>query len=352
VLDLFDADIIEVSTLLNGSTGKRGVYALPMGRTSNHVHVWVSLLERAGLSLDAIPKEWEASFWCDQVQPAVREALGREDIWGIGLPMSAESIDTDDEFLQFQLAYGTPWLDLERPPQFDRPQVRAGIIEALNAYTLISRKGCTPPASVNRAAIDNNKAFLEQTVVMTANTTLSIPGALKGARPDLRGALAASSGRRIRVRLGLCRVSRHRILAGRRPAAAQHGNGADRRDRGDVLRSPVKDRRSARSLARWKSSSGSSPGPTMSLKRSVIKARSNWHVLTFSGAQSLASSARAWRKTPCSAGTPLNPRGDGSPANAIREGWRSTARGSALMRGDQVALAFAPSGTGRSAGRG
>jgi multiple sugar transport system substrate-binding protein len=186
VLDLFDADTIESSTLLNGTTGQRGLYALPMGRSSNHVHVWVSLLERARLSLDDIPKEWEAfwSFWCDRVQPAVRKALGRDDIWGIGLPMSAESIDTDDEFLQFQLAYGTPWLDLDRRPQFGRPEVRAGIIEALNAYTVMWRKGCTPPTSLNWGAIDNNKAFLDQTVVTTANTILSIPGALKGARPD------------------------------------------------------------------------------------------------------------------------------------------------------------------------
>jgi multiple sugar transport system substrate-binding protein len=186
VLALFDADTIEVSTLLNGSTGKRRLYALPMGRNSNHVHVWASLLERAGLSFDDIPKEWEAfwSFWCDRVQPAVRKALGREDIWGIGLPMSAESVDTDDEFLQFQLAYGTPWLDLDRRPQFDRPEIRAGIIEALNGYTLIWRKGCTPPASTSWAAVDNNKAFLAQTVVMTPNTTLSIPGALKHERPD------------------------------------------------------------------------------------------------------------------------------------------------------------------------
>jgi multiple sugar transport system substrate-binding protein len=137
-----------------------------MGRSSNHVHVWVSLLERAGLSLDEIPMEWEAfwSFWCDQVQPAVRTALGREDIWGIGVPMSAESVDTDDTLLQFELARGTPWLDLERRPQVDRPEIRAGIIEALKAYTSIWRKGCTPPESVNWAAIDNNEAFLEQVV--------------------------------------------------------------------------------------------------------------------------------------------------------------------------------------------
>ena len=91
VLDLFDADAIEASTLLDGKTGRRGLYALPMGRYSNHVHVWNSLLERAGFTLADIPKEWEAfwSFWCDRVQPAVRKALGRDDIWGVGLPMSA-----------------------------------------------------------------------------------------------------------------------------------------------------------------------------------------------------------------------------------------------------------------------
>ena len=151
-----------------------------------HLHVWNSLLERAGFTLADIPKEWEAfwSFWCDQVQPAVRKALGRDDIWGVGLPMSAAAIDTDDELLQFQLAYGTPWLDRDRRLQVDDPAVRAGMIKALEAYTAIWRKGCTPPDSVSWTNVDNNKAFLAQTVVMTPNTTLSIPAALRTARPD------------------------------------------------------------------------------------------------------------------------------------------------------------------------
>ena len=185
VLDLFDADAIDASTLLDGKTGRRGLYALPMGRYSNHIHVWNSLLERAGFTLADIPKEWEPfwSFWCDQVQPAVRKAIGRDDIWGVGLPMSATSADTDDELLQFQLAYGTPWLDRDRRLQVDDPAVRAGIIRAMTAYTGIWRKGCTPPNSTSWTNIDNNKAFLAQTVVMTPNTTLSIPGALRTARP-------------------------------------------------------------------------------------------------------------------------------------------------------------------------
>jgi multiple sugar transport system substrate-binding protein len=91
VLDLFDADAIEVSTLLNGKTGQRGLDALPMGRHSNNIHVWNSLLERAGFTFADIPKDWDGfwAFWCGQVQPAVRAALGRDDVWGVGLPMSA-----------------------------------------------------------------------------------------------------------------------------------------------------------------------------------------------------------------------------------------------------------------------
>jgi multiple sugar transport system substrate-binding protein len=186
LLGLFDADAVDVSRMLNGSTGKRGLYALPMGRTSNHVHVWRSLLEGASFTLNDIPKEWDAfwSFWCDQVQPAVRRTLGRDDIWGVALAMSAATEDTYDELFQFQLAYNAPWFDSTGSIQVEDPDVRAGLIRALNAYTLIWRKGCTPPDSVSWTTIDNNKRFLAQTVVMTPNLTLSIPGALRTARPD------------------------------------------------------------------------------------------------------------------------------------------------------------------------
>ncbi len=185
-LDLFDADAIEASTLLNGSTGQRALYALPMGRTSNYVHVWKSLLERAGFTLDDIPSEWEAfwTFWCNEVQPAVRKVMGREDIWGVGLPMSAAATDTEDAYVQFQLAYQAPWASPDGRLQIDDPAVRLGMVKALDAYAAISRRGCTPPNSVGWTNIDNNKAFLAQTVVMTPNVTLSITNALRVINPD------------------------------------------------------------------------------------------------------------------------------------------------------------------------
>jgi multiple sugar transport system substrate-binding protein len=114
-----------------------------------------------------------------QVQPAVRKALSRNDIWAVGLPMSAAAtVDTDVELFQFQLAYDASWFGRDRRVQVDDPEIREGMIKALDAYILIWRKGCTPSESVNWTNIDNNRAFLAQTVVMTVNGSMSIPAAL------------------------------------------------------------------------------------------------------------------------------------------------------------------------------
>src|SRR5215212_364828 len=80
-------------------------------RSSSHSHSRSRdhALERADFTLADIPKEWEAfwSFWCDDVQPAVRKAMGRDDVWGIGLPMSAMAPnDTRFVFMEFVHALG------------------------------------------------------------------------------------------------------------------------------------------------------------------------------------------------------------------------------------------------------
>ena len=92
------ARLVDVREREDGADGH--CTRLPIGRTTNHLHVWKSLLEQAGFTLEDIPKEWDAfwSFWCDQVQPAVRQATGRDDIWGVGLPMSGDAADTEDQF--------------------------------------------------------------------------------------------------------------------------------------------------------------------------------------------------------------------------------------------------------------
>jgi multiple sugar transport system substrate-binding protein len=184
--DMFDPDALAREALLNTKTGQKALYALPVGRSTNHIHVWRSLLEQAGFSLENIPKEWEAfwSFWCDEVQPAVRRATGRDDVWGVGLAMSVEASDTWVQFLQFLAAYDAEYVRADGRLVIDDPKIRQGLIEAIDRYTSIYRDGCAPPGAVTWTSGGNNQQFLAAAIVMTANETLSIPNALRGDRPS------------------------------------------------------------------------------------------------------------------------------------------------------------------------
>ena len=81
-------------------------------------------------------------------------------------------------------AYEADYVTRDGRLVIDDPEIRRRLIKAIDSYTAIYRKGCTPPDSVTWADLDNNKAFLAQAVVMTPNETLSIPNALKRERPD------------------------------------------------------------------------------------------------------------------------------------------------------------------------
>ena len=185
--NLFDPDALAGVTWRNAQTGQKALYGLPFGREMNHVHVWTSLLKQAGFTVADIPREWEAfwSFWCDQVQPAVRKALGRDDIWSVALPMSAPDNDTDLEFFQFVAANDASYVTPDGRLVIDDPEIRRQLVKAVDGYTAIYRKGCTPPDSVSwPGGYDNNQEFLTQAVVMTANVSLSIPNELKRERPE------------------------------------------------------------------------------------------------------------------------------------------------------------------------
>jgi multiple sugar transport system substrate-binding protein len=186
LVSLFFPDSLERATLFNGKTGQRALYALPMGRTTIHLPVWKSLLEQASLTLDDIPKEWEDfwSFWCDRVQPAVRRATGRDDVWGVGLSMSVGAADTLVVFKQFLRAYEAHYVARDGRLVIEDPEVRRRLIKAMDSYTALYRKDCTPPEAVDWDGSGNNKAFVAQRVVMTPNPTLFVQSALKRSRPE------------------------------------------------------------------------------------------------------------------------------------------------------------------------
>ena len=110
--------------------------------------------------------------------------MGRDDIWGVGLNMSAEAAETQFQFFQFLAAYEADYVTPDGRLVIDDPAVRRRLIAAIDAYTVVYRRGCIPPDSVNWDGYGNNKAFLAQKLVMTPNLSLSIPNALKRERRE------------------------------------------------------------------------------------------------------------------------------------------------------------------------
>lgn len=168
---------IEGVTLLNGKTGKRAIYAIPIEQQAEHIHYWLDMLKEAGIDEKDIPRRWEEfwGFWCDKVQPAVRRKTGQR-VYGVGLPLGTASTDSYYTFYHFLLAYGADWIDKEGKLHVDDPKVKAALVKALDSYVGIYKKGCTPPGSMNWSDADNNNNFHNRTTMMTGNPSLSIPG--------------------------------------------------------------------------------------------------------------------------------------------------------------------------------
>lgn len=169
---------IEAVTLLNGKTGKKSVYAMPVAQQIEHVHVWKDMLEQAGLKMDQIPKTWNEywDWWCKTAQPAVRRATGNRNIFGVGQPMSSSASDTIFAFMMFLNAFDTKIVDPATGKlTVDDPKVREGMIKALTSYTQPFKDRCVPPGAVNWSDADNNVNFLNRITIMVPNPSLSIP---------------------------------------------------------------------------------------------------------------------------------------------------------------------------------
>lgn len=164
-------------TLLNGQTGERSIYAIPVAQQIEHIHVWKSLVEQAGLSLDDLPPTWNEwwDWWCETAQPAVREATGDRQKYGIGHAMSSAASDTIFAYMMFLNAFDTQLVDDEGNLIVDQPETREGMIKALESYTKSYLDGCVPPGSVNWQDGDNNVNFKNQISIMVPNPSLSIP---------------------------------------------------------------------------------------------------------------------------------------------------------------------------------
>jgi multiple sugar transport system substrate-binding protein len=173
--DRFLPNTLETTYLYNDKAKKRAYYAFPLKQQTMHVQYWLDMMAAAGFKEADIPTGWKDywSFWCDKVQPALRQKTGQR-LYGIGQPMGVDSSDSFYSFLTFADAYNVKLVDDSGKLLVDDPKVKQGLVNALRDYTDVYTKGCTPPSSTSWKDPDNNVAFHNKTTVMTHNATISI----------------------------------------------------------------------------------------------------------------------------------------------------------------------------------
>jgi multiple sugar transport system substrate-binding protein len=173
--DQFLPNTLETTYLYNDKAKKRAYYAFPLKQQTMHVQYWLDMMATAGFKESDIPTGWKDywSFWCDKVQPALRQKTGQR-LYGIGQPMGVDSSDSFYSFLTFADAYNVKLVDDNGKLLVDDPKVKQGLVNALKDYTDVYIKGCTPPSSTSWKDPDNNVAFHNKTTVMTHNATISI----------------------------------------------------------------------------------------------------------------------------------------------------------------------------------
>src|SRR5450432_532443 len=171
----FEPTALSTTFLYNDQTKTRAYYAFPIKQQTMHIEYWKDMLADAGFKESDIPTGWKEywNFWCDKVQPAIRQKTGQR-LYGIGQPLGVDSSDSFYSFLTFMDAYNVKLVNDSGKLLVDDPTVRQGLINALSDYTAVYTKGCSPPSSTSWKDPDNNVAFHNKTTVMTHNATISI----------------------------------------------------------------------------------------------------------------------------------------------------------------------------------
>ena len=171
----FEPRALSTTFLYNDAKKTRAYYAFPIRQQTMHIQYWKDMLAEAGFKESDIPTTWKAywDFWCDKVQPAYRQKTGNR-AFGTGFPMGVDSSDAFYSFLTFMDGYNVELVNDSGKVLVDDPKVRAALIAAMNDYTAVYTKGCTPPSSTAWKDPDNNNAFHNKTIMLTHNATISI----------------------------------------------------------------------------------------------------------------------------------------------------------------------------------
>ncbi len=158
----------------NSVEKKRSFYGVPytVGALTNHV--WRPLIEKAGFTLEDIPKTWDAFYdFFKEVQKKLR-AQGERKVYALGFQLNTTGNDSNALFNYFLIANGgQDIVTTDGKLHVDDPKVREAVVKALTYPTTAYKEGFVPPGAINWNDADDNNAFHAKQIVMDLDGSLS-----------------------------------------------------------------------------------------------------------------------------------------------------------------------------------
>jgi multiple sugar transport system substrate-binding protein len=163
------------STFYNKATKKRSYYLCPIKQGATPFHIWGDLVEKAGLKMSELPKNWDGVWtYLAQAQKPLR-AKGMRHVYALGMQITTVGPnDGNNVFTHFLIANGgegiiTPDGKLHT----DDPKIREAAIKSVEFMTDRYKEGLVPPEALSWNDADDNNGFHEKLFVMDFDGTLS-----------------------------------------------------------------------------------------------------------------------------------------------------------------------------------
>jgi multiple sugar transport system substrate-binding protein len=174
------------SQYYNNVTKTRSFYYAPIAAIVAPIHIWNSLVEKAGYKMSETPKTWDA-FWdfFKPMQKRLRDK-GMRGVYALGLqPTTAGPTDGNALFHHFLIAYGgNRIVTKDGAPHLDDPEVKEAAIKALTYITTAFKEGYVPPGALSWNDADDNNAFHAKQIIVDLDYTISTELALYHKKED------------------------------------------------------------------------------------------------------------------------------------------------------------------------
>jgi multiple sugar transport system substrate-binding protein len=169
----------------NSVEKQRSFYGVPYTVACQTNHIWRPLVEKAGYTLEDLPRTWDAFYdFFKEVQKKLR-AQGMRHVYAMGFQLNTTGNDSNSLFNSFLIANGGQDIVTDDGKlHLDDPTVREAALKALTYPTTAYKEGFVPPGAINWNDADDNNAFHGKQIVMDLDGSLSTEVAIINKEQD------------------------------------------------------------------------------------------------------------------------------------------------------------------------